>query len=161
MGKTLNSGYKITTNIWTKTINNGTMGIRPTAQGLSGKYGTKTRSLTSKYGDPHWKKKTWIPHKHKGIATVPKQKMSSSTMILQTPCLGRLPSRSNQLSRTYVVQVSNIRRQVLHVSDASSRPTTKHLWPSKCVVQGKSIYAKYSTFITPDTRGLCHVVPGL
>jgi len=53
MGKTLNSGYKITTNIWTKTINNGTMGIRPTAQGLSGKYGTKTRSLTSKYGDPH------------------------------------------------------------------------------------------------------------
>ena len=36
--------------------------------------------------------------------------MSSSTMILQTPCLGRLPSRSNQLSRTYVVQVSNIRR---------------------------------------------------
>ena len=85
----------------------------------------------------------------------PRKNMSSSTMILQTPYLGRLPSRSNQLPRTYVVQVSNIRRRVLHVSDASSRPTTKHLWPSKCVVQGKSIYAKYSTFITPDTRGLC------
>jgi hypothetical protein len=148
MGKTLNGGYKITANIWTKTIN----GDTANSTGLS------KRQIWNK--NEELNQQVWRSTLKKNMDSSQTQRDCNGTRMetqekkyvkfdydlanTQTPCLGRLPSRSNQLSRTYVVQVSNIRRRVLHVSDASSRPTTKHLWPSKCVVQGKSIYAKYS-----------------